>query len=63
MIGFVAATVSTEERGTVNISLLVDSNGEFQVNLTVELQYIPSELAGEFIDIQYPCHLEIGCKH
>lgn len=47
MIEFVSATVSTEEKDSVSISLLVNSDGEFQVSLTVDLQYIASELAGE----------------
>ena len=46
VVEFLNSTLYTEEEGTLDIYLLVDSLGTFQVNLTVQLEYIPSELAG-----------------
>ena len=47
VIEFLNATLYTEELGMLDIYLLVESDGTFQVNLTVELEYISSDLAGE----------------
>ena len=46
VVEFLNSTLYTEEEGTLDIYLLVESYGTFQVNLTVQLDYIPSELAG-----------------
>ncbi len=47
MIEFLNSTLYTEEGDTLYVYLLVDSDGMFLVNLTVHLEYIPSELAGK----------------
>ena len=46
VIEFMNSTLYTEEEGTLDIYLLVYSDGTFQVNLTVQLEYLSSELAG-----------------
>jgi hypothetical protein len=47
VIEFLNSTLYTEEGDTLDVYLLVDSDGTFLVNLTVHLEFIPSELAGK----------------
>ena len=47
LIEFLNSTLYTEEGYTLDIYLLVVSDGTFLVNLTVQLEYISTELAGK----------------
>ena len=47
VIEFLNSTLYTEEGYTLDIYLLVVSDGTFLVNLTVQLEYISTELAGK----------------
>lgn len=45
VIGFTEQIVYTEEKGTLNIAVLIETLGLFEAELTVELNLIPTALA------------------
>ena len=47
VISFSMESISTEESGIVNITVVVDTLGTFEIDLEVQLMIIPSVLARE----------------